>query len=248
MMPGLDGTELCRRIRATEKSRYVYFILLTARSGKEDIIQGLEAGADDYLVKPFNPAELKWRVNIGKRILELQSRILEMAMTDALTGVLNRKAFLERAEMEMQRAKRVGTPLSLIMADIDHFKSVNDRNGHQAGDLVLKEFVKVLTRCVRGYDFVGRYGGEEFLVGLPETGLPMAEAVAKRLRSGIEQTSIALPGREERVHITSSFGLAAFQLDQDDSLEEIIKRADEALYRAKNSGRNRVCVEIRKEK
>ena len=242
IMPKLDGTELCRRIRATKKARYVYFILLTARGDKQDIIRGLEAGADDYLIKPFNPEELKWRVQIGKRILDLESRILEMAMTDALTGALNRSAFLERMETEIQRAKRFQAPLSLIMADIDHFKKVNDVHGHQAGDLILQALVNEIKRCIRGYDFVGRYGGEEFFIGLPGIGMLAAQSVAERLRNTIEQTSVALPGQPDPVRITSSFGITVLALEENDSLEKMIKRADEALYKAKNSGRNRVCA------
>ncbi|MBU1902462.1 MAG: diguanylate cyclase, partial [Proteobacteria bacterium] len=186
MMPRMDGLALCREIRNMEKSEYIYFIILTAKGEKKDIIEGLEAGADDFLTKPFNPEELKYRIRIGERIINLERRIMELANTDPLTGLLNRRAFMERMEQEMSRAQREKKPLSLILADIDHFKSVNDTYGHQIGDLVLQRFVGQLTTSTRPYDFLGRYGGEEFVVCLPGGDGLQAASVSERIRRQVE--------------------------------------------------------------
>ncbi len=167
MMPNVDGLELCRKIREIKKSDYTYFIILTAKERKEDVVKGLEAGADDFLIKPFHQEELKYRVQIGERIIELEHRILQLASTDSLTGVLNRKAFIERMEQEIHRSKRENSAFSLILSDIDYFKRVNDEYGHQVGDLVLQRFTEQLSKSSRPYDFIGRYGGEEFVVCLP---------------------------------------------------------------------------------
>jgi two-component system cell cycle response regulator len=172
MMPQIDGLELCRRICAMERPDYTYFIILTAKGGKHDVVQGLEAGADDYLVKPFDQNELKYRVKIGERIITLEHRIRQLAATDPLTGILNRRAFIERMEDEINRAYRQAAPLCLLLADIDYFKHINDSYGHQIGDLVLQRFADTLSSASRRYDFVGRYGGEEFVVCLPGIGLP----------------------------------------------------------------------------
>ena len=167
MMPGMDGLELCHRIRSREQPGYTYLIILTARGKKEDVIKGLEAGADDYLVKPFDQEELRCRIKIGERIINLEHRILLLANTDALTGILNRRAFMEKMEIEVERAIRENSPLSLIIADLDHFKQVNDRYGHQVGDLVLQGLRQAVSAQTRPYDFLGRYGGEEFSMGFP---------------------------------------------------------------------------------
>jgi len=244
MMPEMDGLELCRRIRATGKSGYTYFIILTAKGKKEDIVKGLDAGADDFLVKPFSHEELKCRIRIGERILTLEERILQLANTDALTGVLNRRAFLDRMEAELHRAVRRQEPFALIMIDIDHFKKINDAYGHQAGDLVLKKFTNVLAASIRPYDLAARYGGEEFILCLPETSGPQAESVAERIRSNVAAETINLADQSVPVHITASFGVAAFSLGGDDTIDAVINRADGALYRAKADGRNRVCLAL----
>ncbi|MDY6950400.1 MAG: diguanylate cyclase, partial [Thermodesulfobacteriota bacterium] len=202
MMPGMDGLELCRQSRALDRSDYIYFIILTTKGRKEDTVQGLEAGADDYLVKPFDQEELRCRVKIGERILDLERRILRLACTDHLTGVLNRRAFIERMEAEIHRASRQGTPFSLLLVDIDHFKQINDRFGHQAGDLVLKRFVGALSESVRPYDFVGRYGGEEFVVALAGTDGDQGRLVAERMRKGVEEMRIELADDPQTLQIT----------------------------------------------
>jgi two-component system, cell cycle response regulator len=240
MMPEMDGLELCRRIRAAGIAGYTYFIILTAREKKEDIVKGLEAGADDFLVKPFIPEELKCRVLIGERILDLEKRILQLASTDPLTGIWNRRAFMERLKAELERTARERTSLSIIMVDIDHFKRVNDEHGHQAGDQVLQQFSRRLMELARTYDFLGRYGGEEFIACLPNTNEAQARSIAERLRRGVEEMAISLPGGEN-IPITASFGTAShLAAAGKDDVDRIIKRADDALYKAKREGRN--CV------
>ncbi|MBL7175656.1 MAG: diguanylate cyclase [Desulfobacteraceae bacterium] len=240
MMPNMDGLDLCRKIRQMKRSGYVYFIILTTKVKKEDLIEGLVAGADDFLIKPFNKEELRYRVKIGERIIELERRILNMAYLDPLTGVLNRRAFMERIEGEINRAVRGNAPLSLIFTDIDHFKQINDRYGHQAGDLVLRHFTEQLLGSSRSYDFVGRYGGEEFVVCLPGANDHQVKLVAERMRKGVEEMTIMLPDRSQSIQITASFGVASYELKSDKNVDSLIRRADEAMYRAKREGRNRI--------
>ena len=245
MMPHIDGLELCRKIRQMEKTGYIYFIILTAKGMKEDVIEGLEAGADDFLIKPFNREELKYRTRIGKRIIELEQRILKLAATDSLTGVLNRRAFMERMEQEIQRSLRENTSLSLILTDIDYFKKVNDRYGHQTGDIVLQRFTEQLLDSSRPYDIVGRYGGEEFVICLPGANISQSVSVAERMRSKLEEMKILPPDSSKSIRITASFGTTAFLIGSEEKADSLIKRADNALYKAKNEGRNRVCMESR---
>jgi two-component system cell cycle response regulator len=242
MMPEMDGLELCRKVRGMDRSGYIYFILLTAKGRKEDVIQGFQAGADDFLVKPFDREELKYRVRIGERIIRLEQQILHLATTDSLTGVLNRGAFMERMEEEIHRSVRENSPLSLLLTDIDYFKKINDNYGHQTGDLVLQRFTDQLTRSSRPYDFVGRYGGEEFVVSLPGAGMPQSRAVADRMRKRVEEMKIMPQDGSEPIRITASFGAASLSMDLKENADSLIKQADEAMYRAKREGRNRVCV------
>jgi len=242
MMPDMDGLELCNKIRESEKLGYTYLIMLTARERKEDVIKGLEAGADDYLTKPFDHEELHCRVKIGERIINLERHILQLANTDSLTGVLNRRAFMERIEIEVERAIREDSPLSLIMTDLDHFKNVNDQHGHQAGDLVLQEFAEQLCTLSRQYDFVGRYGGEEFAICFPGADEVNVSFIAERIRNQVEDLRILAAGSSCCIQITASFGAAALQRHCHESLTSLIARADGALYNAKRSGRNCVCL------
>jgi len=242
MMPVMTGLELCRKIRETERSNYIYFIILTSKKEKEDVIAGLEAGADDFLIKPFDREELKYRVRIGERIINLEQRIIKLASTDPLTGILNRRAFMERVNAEIHRASREKRPLSLIMSDIDHFKRINDTYGHQAGDRVLKRFTRQMVESSRAYDFVGRYGGEEFTACLPGADAEEAGSTAERIRRRVEAMSVVLPDHSEPVQITASFGTSSFRPKSEDNLDLILKRADDALYKAKKEGRNRVCT------
>jgi two-component system, cell cycle response regulator len=242
MMPHMDGIELCEKIRGIERPGYVYFILLTTKAEKKDVIQGLESGADDFIVKPFDHEELRSRVKIGERIIKLEQKIITLANTDYLTGVLNRRAFMQRLEEETNRGSRKQKGLSIILADIDHFKNVNDSYGHQAGDVILKEFTKKISEISRSYDIIGRYGGEEFVVCLPETDLEKAMQIAERMRINIEGIKLKLSDKSHPViTITASFGVASCTLECYENIDAIIKTSDDALYRAKAKGRNRVC-------
>ncbi len=249
MMPEMSGPELCRAIRGKSGNSYVFMILLTAKDSKEDIVEGLEAGADDYLTKPFNRAELMARLKTATRILELErslkkanEEIKALSITDPLTGCFNRGYLNEKLPREIKRANRYSRDLSVILCDIDHFKKVNDTYGHQAGDTVLKAFAKCLLDSVReGIDWVDRYGGEEFLVVLPETPFEGAKLVAERLRKAIEDREIQTS--EGVLRITASFGVTGIHADTPGSLispDTMVKTADDNLYRAKKEGRNTV--------
>lgn len=242
MMPGMDGIDVCSRVRSKNNAAYVYIILLTGRGSREDVIKGLEAGADDYIVKPFNPEELRYRIKIGQRIIELERRILKLANTDCLTGLLNRGAFMERMETELNRSKRQKQSLGIIILDLDHFKNVNDSYGHQSGDRVLQEISRSITKACRTYDLIGRYGGEEFIVCLPGANIGVAALTAERIRQAIEKDSIFLPELMKYISITASCGVSSLPEGSDESLDFLISQADNALYQAKNDGRNRICM------
>jgi two-component system cell cycle response regulator len=243
MMPEMDGVELCQKIRTTCVKKYVYIILLTARASKDDIIVGLESGADDYIIKPFDADQLKCRIKIGQRIIDLEDKLQKMASIDYLTGALNRRSFRERLEAEMNRSRRQNTPLAIILSDIDFFKMVNDRHGHQMGDVVLQEFARCLIKASRVYDFAGRYGGEEFLVCCPGASGAQAIPLAQRMKENVAALRIPLPGKNESIRITASFGVA-WLISEEDHADALIARADEALYQAKAAGRNKVCPAI----
>lgn len=242
MMPDMDGLELCRRIRAMERDDYIYVILLTAKDRKEDIVEGLKAGADDYLVKPFHKDELRYRIRTGERIVTLEQRIRHMAETDPLTQLLNRGAFMMRLEAEIGRSRREQSPLSIVLADLDHFKSVNDTHGHQAGDEVLRRVGDLLKSSSRPYDIHGRYGGEEFILCLPGAGRTRSRGIAERIRAQVQGMDIPLPFGRGSLRISASFGVATLSPLEQETLDPLIKRADEALYRAKAEGRNRVVA------
>jgi diguanylate cyclase (GGDEF)-like protein len=249
MMPGMDGLEICKAIRGVETEGYVFIILLTSRDNRDDIVRGLEAGADDYLTKPFNPAELAARINTGIRVLELErslkkanDEIRVLSITDRLTGCYNRLYMDERLEPEIKRAKRYRHWLSVIMCDLDHFKQVNDTYGHQVGDVVLKKFAEVINQSIRDkVDWAVRYGGEEFIIILPETDLEGAHVVAERLRRSIAGTPFA--SEEKNFSITASFGVAGLNEKtpwEKLTIDHIIQFADDLLYAAKDAGRNQI--------
>lgn len=242
IMPQMNGLQVCQKIRSREKESYIYVILLTSQSGKENVIAGLESGADDYIIKPFNEEELKYRLKIGERILRLENRIMQLASIDPLTGVLNRRVFMERLDSEIQRYYRFRTPLSVIMMDLDYFKNVNDLYGHLAGDQVLRQVAEKLGHLIRGYDFIGRYGGEEFIICLPAAGSERISDIAERIRIEIEKMHIPLEGNINGVKITASFGVSCLEKNTGVSIDELIKKADNALYQSKREGRNRVCI------
>jgi diguanylate cyclase (GGDEF)-like protein len=239
MMPHLDGLELCRRIRSSGVERYTYIILLTSLDRREDRLKGLRAGADDFLIKPPDPAELAVRLEIAGRIIAVHdelarqnARLAELATTDELTGVKNRRRFREDLDLLFAQADRQASPLSLIMLDIDHFKQYNDRFGHLAGDRVLHEVGSRLRAIIRGHDVVARYGGEEFVVLLPATGADESLDVAERLRTVIAD------GPWPQCKVTASLGVATSDPDTP-SAAILVEQADRALYRSKQSGRNR---------
>lgn len=249
MMPGMDGLEVCRKIRAREQAPYCYVLLLTAKDNKEDVVTGLEAGADDYLTKPFDVDELRARIRAGKRILELQAALLRAHDTlqyesahDPLTSLWNRGAIVGFLKNEIERQQRSGQPLGVMMADVDHFKKINDTHGHLVGDAVLKEVGRRLAEAVRAYDWVGRYGGEEFLVIVP--GCKPADLItsAERLRRSIAEHKFETSAGP--LPVTLSIGVASACDDagaRQDS-EQLLRAADTALYAAKAAGRNRVAA------
>jgi diguanylate cyclase (GGDEF)-like protein len=238
MMPGMDGVQVCQRLRTTRRDTYTYVLLLTARTESEDLVAGMDAGADDYLTKPFNAQELRVRLRAGRRILDLQDALRRQASHDGLTGLLNRNSVLAKLHDEIARRQRESRPLSLLMIDLDRFKSINDTYGHQAGDAVLRQSAARMTAAARRYDAIGRYGGEEFLVVLPGCDLAAAVSQAERLREAIASTPMVLPERE--LAVTCSIGVAcASGL----GAEELIRHADQALYEAKANGRNRVEIQ-----
>jgi diguanylate cyclase (GGDEF)-like protein len=245
MMPGLDGIQICRQVRQRGAAPYVYILLLTAKGNQEDVINGLEAGADDYLTKPFHALELKARLRSGRRILELQQQLIAareafrlQATHDLLTGLWNHAAILDILQRELARARRESNSLGVIMGDLDHFKQVNDTYGHIAGDAVLREVAKRLTSSVRPYDSVARYGGEEFLVVAPNCDPGSGLNLAQRLRSSLDQKPIDLP--EAMLPLTCSLGVAVGGLASKDNSDSMLRAADAALYRAKANGRNRI--------
>jgi two-component system cell cycle response regulator len=247
MMPGMDGVEVCRRVREQNREPYIYILLLTAKDTAEELVEGMEAGADDYLRKPVNTQELRVRLRAGRRILDLQEELVaaremlrRQATRDSLTEFWNRNAMFDILERELKRAKREGGALSLIMADLDHFKQVNDTLGHVAGDAVLREAARRMSACVRPYDAPCRYGGEEFLIVLPGCDLAGATARAEEIRSAVAFTPFQIP--EGALQVTCSLGVAACTPFSDFDSQALIQQADEALYAAKNTGRNHVEV------
>ena len=249
MMPEMNGPELCKAIRAGDHQGYVYIILVTANNDKQEIVTGLEAGADDYITKPYNHAELIARLNTGIRFLKLEESLKKaneeiriLSITDLLTGSYNRTFISQHLPKELKRAIRYNRALSVIFCDIDHFKRINDTFGHSAGDQVLKEFVRILSDSIRtDVDWIGRYGGEEFLVVLPETDIHGACSLAERFRKKVEAMVTITMG--ETISITASFGVAGLNREtayEAGAYEELINAADQYLYQAKNEGRNMV--------
>lgn len=245
MMPEMDGMTICGEVRRLNLQPYIYLILLTSRKFQEDVIAGLEAGADEYLTKPFDPYELKARLRAGARVVELQDSLIEarealrvQAMHDPLTQLLNRRATMDFLQAELSRATREQKPLTVMMADLDHFKSVNDRFGHLVGDGVLCEVSRRLRMSSRNYDTVGRFGGEEFLVVVPGCDTSPGLAQAERLRKAVCSQPITV--KNLSINVTISLGVATLHHSIQQGMEALLSLADQALYRAKAGGRNRV--------
>ncbi len=234
-MPGLSGLDICRQLRERETGRYVYALLMTACKDEHSLVEALENGADDYLAKPFEPLELRARLSTGNRILRLEEQLVSMASRDALTALLNRGAIVDALNSELARAQRNGTPVGILMADVDHFKKINDTRGHLVGDVVLQQVACQLIASVRKYDSVGRYGGEEFLVVLPDCDELTALKLAERIRLAVRKQ---WGNKQDLPDVTISIGVTASA--QQANAEFLLRQADEALYRAKNNGRDRV--------
>jgi diguanylate cyclase (GGDEF)-like protein len=239
-MPGLDGSCLCQRIREASLANYLYILMLTAHTGDVDVAAGLEAGADDFVRKPANPVELLARLKNGSRIVKLQREAYRNSITDALLGVFNRRYLIHQLRCEVWRAHRYQRPLTVLMVDLDHFKQINDRFGHSAGDQVLVGFARKTRGLIRASDWFARFGGEEFVIVLPETPVGVAQQVAEKVRCELEAAPFLLASGEHRV--TASFGVAALTLGSDENSDDVLGRADKALYRSKQEGRNRTTV------
>lgn len=247
MMPGLEGVEICRRIRAETTRPYAYIVLITALGQKQNQLTALEAGADDYLVKPFDGAELRARLHVGRRILAAQDELIaarealrSQASHDPLTGLWNHGETLRILEREVARAARSARPLAVLMVDLDHFKLINDRHGHLVGDAVLHEVASRLTASVRPYDAVGRFGGEEFLIVAPAMDPKAALELAHRIRESLADGPLECGGA--RIAVTSSLGVAVSSPERPPEPLLLVRAADSALYRAKEGGRNRVEI------
>jgi two-component system, cell cycle response regulator len=239
VLPGIDGIELCQRIREMGTDRkYVYTIILTAKDKKQNLMTAMSAGADDYLAKPIDPVELKARILVAQRILELQQSLRFAASHDSLTKLLSRSEVLAGLERELGRGKRNHQPLAVVLADIDHFKAINDSLGHAAGDEALREVGRKLKSNLRQYDLAGRYGGEEFLIVLPNCKQASAANRAEKLRRSISENPICT--QWGTITINMSFGVTAAEATSNLTGKELLQQADQALYRAKELGRNRI--------
>ena len=251
MMPELDGVGLCREIRSRNaEDAYIYILLLTSKQNSEDIVAGLEAGADDYITKPCQNAELRARLHTGRRILSLEENLVQAreemrhrATYDGLTEIWNRASILSLATSEVLRYARRQSPLSLLLCDVDHFKRINDTYGHLVGDRVLQEIAIRMRSAIRAYDALGRYGGEEFLILLKDCEESALESRAEGIRSAISSTPIQ--AGEHQISVSISIGAATCEdFDCGVPIEKILARVDAALYRAKHEGRNRTVIAV----
>ena len=247
MMPGMDGLDVCRAVRGRVGCHYTYLILLSGKTQKEDLILGLQAGADDYLIKPIDEEELQLRLKVGQRILDWQDQLLAareqllvLATRDPLTGLLNRRAICDLLERELERGRREGRFLGLAIIDLDHFKQINDIYGHQAGDAVLRMAGQKLSNALRPYDLVGRYGGEEFLVVVPGNDEVNLLKICERLRESLAGSPVEYEGKS--IAFTASIGatITSPHSGTNAEAEVLVRMADRALYQAKAQGRNQV--------
>jgi diguanylate cyclase (GGDEF)-like protein len=251
-LPDMDGVELCQHLKSDPDLRNRYIIMLTGEDESADKVLGLDLGADDYITKPFQPAELLARIRAAKRIVDLQNELMEsnrrlelLSITDGLTKLHNHRHFQDELGRAFEESERYHRPLSLVIADLDFFKKVNDTYGHAVGDDVLKAVSSMFQQSIRSTDLAARYGGEEFTLMLPETNLEDAIAFAEKLREIIESTPIAT--QAGALHVTISLGVATVPHSRIHSSKELIVAADKALYRAKKNGRNQVQAERRRD-
>jgi two-component system, cell cycle response regulator len=247
MLPDFSGFELCQRIRQDASRPYTYIIVMTSNTEKSNLVKGLQAGADDYLTKPFDSAEMLARVGVGRRIVDLNrqlaektQRLEEAARTDSLTGLPNRRAIEEWAARLLRGAARHGFPLWVAIGDIDNFKAINDTFGHDSGDIVLKAFADVLRKCTRASDMCGRLGGDEFVLVITHVQSEHIEETVNRFREEFAALSVALPGKT--VKVTASFGVAGKVDKELCEFGGLLSRADQMLYESKRAGRNLVRV------
>lgn len=245
LMPGMDGVEICREARKRSAQAYRYLLVLSSKGDRVDVVDGLQSGADDYLTKPFHPDELRARLRAGERILMLEDKLVAAqqvlqfkASHDALTELLNRGAILETLQRELQRGRREKNSLGVLLLDLDHFKSINDRKGHDVGDEVLREASRRMLASVRSYDAVGRYGGEEFLILVPGCNSANACDRAEQIRVAIAGSPIETLGG--LIRVSASIGVASTVDGASWEADALVHAADVALYRAKRNGRNRV--------
>jgi diguanylate cyclase (GGDEF)-like protein len=244
-LPGMSGIEVCQSIRGSKAERYIYILMLTSKSDAAHVVTGLESGADDFVRKPFDPAELGARLATGCRILQLEEQLVtardelhRVAMYDSLTGLLNRGAILDYLRREIARTSRLQKTVGVMILDLDHFKGVNDTFGHLAGDQALRRVGNLLQSNFRSYDSAGRFGGEEFLVVLPNCGYTALTLRAEMVRLSMASLRLEFDGRP--CSLTTSIGVATLDPNLGESLESLLQRADSALYEAKRYGRNRV--------
>jgi len=241
MMPEMDGYEVCTKIRENTHTKNIPIIFITAKTDEDSIEKAYDVGGIDYVSKPFKPKELLAKVNRELTLQELQKELLIMATTDSLSTLYNRRYFTQSSEQIFNLSKREQQALSIIMIDIDKFKSINDNYGHKIGDDVIVYFANKLKEIQRTSDISCRYGGEEFVLLLPNTSLENATIVAQKLRSTIELSTLKISSTQE-IQFTISLGVASVDFMNDTTIEPSLKKADEAMYRAKNSGRNKVCI------
>ena len=247
LMPDISGLELCRRIREDKSASYTYLIVMTINKEEDAVLRAMEAGADDFLVKPFNSNEMLARVGVGRRIIELHRRLEnksaeleEVASTDVLTGLPNRRAIEEWANKQLRGARRHGFPIWVVLGDLDQFKEINDTFGHEAGDTVLRTFADTLRRLTRISDMCGRLGGDEFLIVISHASATNIEVAINRFRELFG--SLSFPFAGQSVSISASFGVAGSGIGSFQDFDALVRKADEMLYQAKRVGRNRVHV------
>lgn len=253
ILPGLDGYEVCRWLKLDESTKGIPVIMLTVKKELSDKISGLQIGADDYLPKPYNELELNARIYASlrtktlqdelkmknKQLEELLYKVEYMAITDALTELYNRRRLHDVLGKEFERSKRYSTPFSVVMLDLDHFKKVNDNYGHQTGDMILRGVAKILLSSIRDIDTASRYGGEEFVLVLPNTARNDAKNVAERIRETIEKNNFSII---ENNLLTVSIGISGLPDKKIETEDKLMRCADIALYRAKQNGRNRTEI------